>query len=63
VPPEVAQALILRGTMEEIRAGVQRYLDLGVDTAFLQFSTSEPNPQTKRERILSAIRALAPAAR
>jgi probable F420-dependent oxidoreductase len=60
VPPEVEQALILRGSMDEIRAGVERYLDAGVDTAFLQFSTSEPDPKTKRERILNAMRALAP---
>ena len=63
VPPEVADALILRGSMEEIRAGVERYLDAGVDTAFLQFSSSEADPQAKRERILSAVRALAPARR
>lgn len=63
VPPEVARALILRGSMAEIRAGVQRYLDAGVDTAFLQFSTSEPDPQAKRERILGAVQALAPTAR
>jgi hypothetical protein len=39
---------------------VARYLDAGVDTAFLQFSSSDPNPLARRERILSAIRALAP---
>ena len=63
VPPEVAEALILRGSMEEIRAGVERYLDAGVDTAFLQFSSSEPDGQAKRERILNAVRALAPVGR
>jgi probable F420-dependent oxidoreductase len=60
VPLEVAEALILRGSTAEIRAGVARYLDAGVDTAFLQFSSSDPNPLARRERILSAIRALAP---
>jgi probable F420-dependent oxidoreductase len=60
VPLEVAEALILRGSTAEIRAGVARYLDAGVDTAFLQFSSSDPNPLTRRERILSAVRALAP---
>jgi probable F420-dependent oxidoreductase len=60
VPLEVAEALILRGSTAEIRAGVARYLDAGVDTAFLQFSSSEPNPLARRERILSAVRALAP---
>ena len=47
--------------MAEIRAGVKRYFDAGVDTAFLQFSTSEPEAQARRERILSAVRDLAPA--
>jgi probable F420-dependent oxidoreductase len=61
VPPEVTRALILRGSMDEIRAGVARYLDAGVDTAFLQFSTSEGDLTTQRERILGAMRALAPA--
>ena len=61
VPPEVADALILRGSMEEIRAGVHRYLEAGVDTAFLQFSSSEPEAEARRERILSAVRSLAPA--
>jgi probable F420-dependent oxidoreductase len=60
VPLGVAEALILRGSTAEIRAGVARYLDAGVDTAFLQFSSSEPNPLARRERILSAVRALAP---
>jgi probable F420-dependent oxidoreductase len=60
VPLGVAEALILRGSTAEIRAGVARYLDAGVDTAFLQFSSSDPNPLARRERILSAIRALAP---
>jgi probable F420-dependent oxidoreductase len=63
VPPGVAQALILRGSMEDVRTGVRRYLDAGVDTAFLQFSTSEPDPKARRERILGAVRALAPTAR
>ena len=60
VPPEVARALILRGSMRDIRAGVERYLDAGIDTAFLQFSTSEPDAKVRRKRILDAIRELAP---
>jgi probable F420-dependent oxidoreductase len=63
VPAEVARALILRGSVEEIREGVQRYLGAGVDTAFLQFSTSEPDAAARRERILSAVWALAPLGR
>jgi probable F420-dependent oxidoreductase len=60
VPEHVVSALILRGSMAEIRAGVQRYLNAGIDTAFLQFSSSEPDPERKREIILAALRALAP---
>ncbi len=60
VPDEVARELIIRGSMDEIRAGVQRYLAAGIDTAFLQFSSSEITPERKREVILAATRALAP---
>ena len=60
VPDEVARELIIRGSMDEIRAGVQRYLAAGIDTAFLQFSSSETITERKREVILTATRALAP---
>jgi alkanesulfonate monooxygenase SsuD/methylene tetrahydromethanopterin reductase-like flavin-dependent oxidoreductase (luciferase family) len=60
VPDEVARELIIRGSMDDIRAGVQRYLAAGIDTAFLQFSSSEITPERKREVILAATRALAP---
>jgi len=53
--------LIIRGSMDEIRTHVRRYLDAGVDTAFLSFSTGEPDPVKKRELVRAAIRALAPA--
>ena len=62
VPPEVARALILRGSLDAIRAGVQRYLDAGIDTAFLQLTTTEADPARKRQRVLDAVRALAPEA-
>ncbi len=52
--------LILRGSMAEIRAHVQRYLDAGVDTAFLQVSTLEQEPARRRQTLLDALRALAP---
>lgn len=63
LPERVMDALILRGSTDEIRAHVQRYLDAGVDTAFLAFSTSEDDPVKKREILLKAIRALAPGGR
>lgn len=61
IPEHVARALILQGSAADLRAGIQRYLDAGLDTAFLQFQTAEPDPARKRARILEAIRALAPA--
>jgi probable F420-dependent oxidoreductase len=62
VPPDVARALVLRGSAGAIRAGVQRYLDAGIDTAFLQLSSNEPDPARRRQRVLDALRALAPSA-
>ena len=62
VPERVMRDLIVRGSMAEIRAHVQRYLDAGIDTAFLQVSTLEQEPARRRQILLDALRALAPAA-
>lgn len=62
VPGRVMGDLILRGTVPEIRAHVQRYLDAGIDTVFLQVSTLEPDPVRRRQTLLDALRALAPGA-
>jgi hypothetical protein len=48
--------------MAEIRAHVQRYLDAGIDTAFLQVSTLQPDADRRRQVLLDAMRALAPSA-
>jgi probable F420-dependent oxidoreductase len=63
VPERVVNDLIIRGSMETIRAHVQRYLDAGVDSAFLALSTLEQDPARRRAIQLEAIRALAPATR
>ncbi len=60
IPDQAVQELTLRGSMNDIRAHVQRYLDAGVDTAFLHLQTMEREPQRKRQVIMDAIRALAP---
>ena len=60
VPERVMQELILRGAMPDIRAHVQRYLDAGIDTAFLQVSTLEADPGRRRQILGDALRALAP---
>ena len=62
VPEEVINDLIIWGSPEERRAHVKRYMDAGVDTAFLQFFTAEQDPEKKRERILQAIREMSPSA-
>jgi probable F420-dependent oxidoreductase len=63
VPERVMADLIVRGSMAEIRAHVQRYLEAGIDTAFLQVSTLEPDAARRRQTLGAALRALAPAAR
>ena len=63
VPEQVMNDLIIRGSMDAIRAHVQRYLDAGVDTAFLALSTLEQDPARRRAIQLDALRALAPATR
>jgi probable F420-dependent oxidoreductase len=61
VPERVIGDLLLRGSFAEIRAGIQRYHEAGIDTAFLQLNSSEPDPRRKRERLLEALHELAPA--
>ena len=61
VPPRVADDLILRGSMGDIRAGIRRYLAAGIDTAFLSLSTIDPDAARARQTLLDAVRALAPA--
>ncbi len=62
VPDEVIRDLIICGSMDEIRAHVRRYLEAGIDTAFLSLSTLEPDPSRKRAILAEAVRALAPSA-
>ena len=60
IPPRVIDELLMRGPAETIRARIRAYLDAGLDTPFLTFFSSEPDPARKREIVLSAMRALAP---
>lgn len=60
VPERVMNDLLLRGSTDTIRAGIQRYLDAGVDTAFVLLQSSEPDPARKRDQLRAAMRALAP---
>jgi probable F420-dependent oxidoreductase len=63
VPETVMNDLIIRGSMDEIGAHVDRYLDAGIDTAFLALSTAEQGPARRRAILLDATRALAPTLR
>ncbi|MBI2765338.1 MAG: LLM class F420-dependent oxidoreductase [Chloroflexi bacterium] len=60
IPTGVIDDLIIHGSPEERRAHVQRYLDAGVDTAFMSFSTSEKDPTKRRALVLQALRDHAP---
>ena len=60
IPEQVVNDLIIRGSKEEMRAHVRRYMDAGVDTAFLQLQSFESDLTRKRQALLEGIRALAP---
>lgn len=60
VPTTVVEELIARGPLPALQARVQRYLDHGIDTAFLQFQTNDPDPARRRTLVLEAMRGLAP---
>jgi probable F420-dependent oxidoreductase len=59
-PEKVIDDLIVHGTADERNAHVQRYLDAGVDTAFLSWFTFEPDPAKQREMIHQAMVEMAP---
>ena len=60
IPEQVVNDLIIRGSREDMRAHVRRYLDAGVDTAFLQLQSFESDLTRKRQVLLEGLRALAP---
>ena len=62
IPEAVVRDLIIRGSMSDIRAAILRYLDAGIDTAFLSLSTFGSDPARRRQVLLDALFALAPAA-
>ncbi|HET8577953.1 MAG TPA: LLM class F420-dependent oxidoreductase [Methylomirabilota bacterium] len=62
IPERVIDELIGRGPLEAIRKRVQRYMDNGLDTAFLSLMTTETDPERKRTLLRQAIHALAPSA-
>jgi alkanesulfonate monooxygenase SsuD/methylene tetrahydromethanopterin reductase-like flavin-dependent oxidoreductase (luciferase family) len=60
IPSQVVDDLIIRGTPEEMRAHIHRYLAAGVDTVFLHLTTLETEPLRQRQILLEALRHLAP---
>ena len=61
IPSTLVDTFFARGALPAIRAHVQRYLDHGIDTAFLQLQSNDPDPVRRRALVLEAIRGLAPA--
>ncbi len=62
IPKRVVDDLILRGTMRDIREHVKRYMEAGVDTAFLHLLTAETDAARKQQVLLEATRELSPSA-
>lgn len=60
VPPALINELMIRGTPEQRNEHVRRYMEAGVDTAFLSFGTSEPDPEKRYEIVMRALRDMAP---
>jgi probable F420-dependent oxidoreductase len=60
IPDRLVDDLMLRGSAASMRERIARYLDAGLDTVFLQFSLTEPDPAKKRARTIQAMRDLAP---
>lgn len=59
-PEKVVSDLIVYGSAEERNEHVRRYLEAGVDTAFLSWFTFEPDPQKRREMMHQAMVEMAP---
>ncbi len=62
IPAKVVDDLILRGTAAERRAHITRYMDAGVDTAFLHLLSFEADEEKRRSNLLKGMRELAPSA-
>lgn len=60
IPDQVVSDLIIRGSAEEMRAHVQRYMEAGVDTAVLYLLTSATDPERRQRVLREAMQALAP---
>lgn len=62
IPEPVVNDLIVRGTAAERVAQVKRYMEAGVDTAFMHLLTHETDEARKADVVLRALREMAPSA-
>jgi alkanesulfonate monooxygenase SsuD/methylene tetrahydromethanopterin reductase-like flavin-dependent oxidoreductase (luciferase family) len=60
IPEQVMDDLMPRGSLADLKARIQLYLDRGIDTAYLSLMTTETDPTKKRDLMLNALRVLAP---
>ena len=55
LPQDTIDELIVHGSPEERREHVKRYMEAGVDTAFMSFSTSEKDPVARAKLVHQAL--------
>ena len=60
VPQGIMDEVFIRGSADERNEHVQRYYDAGLDVAIYYFLSVHPDPAVRRERILGAMRDMAP---
>lgn len=60
IPDRTIDELIVRGDPAERRDHVRRYLEAGVDTAFLSLASSEPEKSERERLVVQALRDHAP---
>ncbi len=60
VPRQVLEDLAIWGSPREMKSRILRYMEAGVDTAFLQLLSFTPDLEQKRKNIMATLQALAP---
>ncbi len=60
IPAPVVDDLIVRGTPEQRREHVLRYMEAGIDTAFMSLFTRETDPARRKAAILQGVKDMAP---
>jgi probable F420-dependent oxidoreductase len=60
VPERLMKDILIRGSADERNDTIQRYYDAGVDIAIYFPVSTHPDPAVRKERVLGAIRDMAP---